>query len=277
MMNPLVSIIVTTKNSESTVEECLLSIKEQTYSPLEMIVIDNHSSDRTIKIAKKYTQHIFQIGPERSTQRNMGIKKAKGEYVLFLDSDMYLNHEVVAECVKIIKDKTIKGIYIPEKIESNSYWIKVRNFERSFYNQTVVDAVRFISKKNAEAIGGFDETLFAGEDWDFDKRIRKLGKTGISTSCLFHNEMNFSISEYLRKKAYYAPNLDVYRNKWKNDSEVQKQFSIMYRYIIVFIENGKWKQLIKHLDLAVGMFFLRLLVGLTYLTNRHSELASESK
>jgi glycosyltransferase involved in cell wall biosynthesis len=272
MKSPLVSVIVTTKNSEQTLKNCLQSIQKQTYKDVEIIVIDNYSTDKTLKIAKQFTQLIFQIGPERSSQRNFGISKAKGIYLLFLDSDMYLSPQVISECVKLAKDLRIKGIYIPEKMEGTAYWIRVRNFERSFYNGTIIDAVRFVNSSTIKQIGGFDEKLFAGEDWDMDKRVRQKGRTAITNAWLFHNENNFSIETYIHKKAYYVPNLEKYRSKWKNDSEVSKQFSIMYRYIMVFIENGKWKKLISHLDLTFGMFFLRFLVGLTYLKNRHNDM-----
>ena len=82
MDNPLVSVIITTKNSSRTLETCLKSIKDQTYKNIELIVIDNNSIDNTKEIAKKYTNKVFNYGPERSAQRNFGAKQAKGEYLL---------------------------------------------------------------------------------------------------------------------------------------------------------------------------------------------------
>ncbi|GAH55484.1 unnamed protein product, partial [marine sediment metagenome] len=62
-------------------------------------------------------------------------------------------------------------LYIPEKIIGRGFWIKVRDLERSFYNATYIDCVRFIKKGAFDKVGGFDETLTGPEDWDFDRRV----------------------------------------------------------------------------------------------------------
>src|SRR5262245_48197635 len=101
MKHKLVSVIVTTKNNTATLDDCLKSIvKQQSYRPIELIVVDNFSTDDTQEIAKKYTSNVFVKGPERSTQRNYGVKKAKGEYVMIIDSDMNLSPKVIEQCVK---------------------------------------------------------------------------------------------------------------------------------------------------------------------------------
>ncbi len=264
MKNPLVSVIVTTKNSAKTLEECLTSITKQTYKDIELLVIDNNSTDSTQQIANKYTSHIFKKGPERSSQRNYGILKSSGEYILFLDSDMSLSLRVVEECVKTIREKKIVGIYIPEIIAGNSFWSKIRTFERSFYNETVIDAVRFVKKSIVEKMNGFDETLFAGEDWDFDLRFKQIGKTASITASLFHHEEDSNIHSYLTKKNYYTDNLLVYKNKWKQNKDVEKQFSPFYRFMGVFIENGKWKKIIIHPVLFFCVIMLKFSVGLQF-------------
>src|ERR1022692_5165255 len=94
----LVSVIVPTKNSAVTLEACLKSIKEQIYYPIELIVVDNHSSDATREIARQFTDKVFVKGPERSAQRNYGAASASGRYLLMVDSDMELDRKVVKAC-----------------------------------------------------------------------------------------------------------------------------------------------------------------------------------
>lgn len=268
MKNPLVSIIVTTKNSEKTIENCLISITKQSYRYIELLVIDNNSTDTTKQIAKKYTNFVFNKGPERSTQRNLGINKSTGEYILFLDSDMSLTTKVVEQCVNTMTKKHVVGIYIPEIITGNFFWSKVRTYERSFYNETVIDAVRFFPKKIAKQIGGFDETLFAGEDWDFNLRINQLGKTTSISSPLFHHEENSNLITYLTKKSYYTDNLQLYSSKWKDNENVKKQFSPYYRFIGVFFENNKWKKVIAHPFLFLCVIMLKCFVGLQFVLTK---------
>ena len=66
MKKPKVSVIVPTKNSESFLYSCLRSIANQSYA-VETIVVDNYSTDRTVKIAKRFTKKVYSRGPERSS------------------------------------------------------------------------------------------------------------------------------------------------------------------------------------------------------------------
>ena len=63
---PTVSVIVTTKNEEQNIGACLESLLQQSMPPLEMIVVDNYSEDKTQKIALEYGSKVFELGPERS-------------------------------------------------------------------------------------------------------------------------------------------------------------------------------------------------------------------
>jgi len=317
---PLVSLIIPTLNEEKNIGRCLRSILGQTYKNIEIIVVDNNSTDKTREIVETFklqtsnpptsrrtslkhhpsnishqtsdfllqtsnikllasrilhpTSNIklFTHGPERSAQRNYGIKKAKGEYILFLDADMSLSRDVVRDCVRKFTGSRVNelvGLYIPEKIIGDSYWCKVRNFERSFYDATVIDCVRFFPKKIWQEVGGFDETLTGPEDWDFDKKVRSRGKVGIIKSPLYHNEANFNLKDYLEGKSYYTKSIDRYIKKWGgNDPNVKKQLGFSYRFIGVFIENGKWRKLLAHPILTLGVYFLRGMVGVFYLINK---------
>ena len=266
---PLVSVVITTKNEEKNIENCLKSVKKQDYpeDKIEIIVVDNNSSDKTKKIAREYTDKVFNKGPERSAQRNFGIRKSAGKYVIYLDADMILSKNVIKECVKKLEENdNILALYIPEIILGNSFWNKVRRFERSFYNATVIDCVRFVRKNAFERVGGFDENMSGPEDWDFDKKIRKLGKVDIIKTPIFHNEIDFNLKKYLRKKSYYAESFNAYIKKWgENDPDIKRQLGSFYRFFVIFFEGGKWKKLIRHPIFTVGMYFLRILVGLNYL------------
>lgn len=267
-MKPLVSVVITTKNAENFIGDCLEAIKKQSYpqNRLEIIVVDNFSIDKTAKIARKYTKKVFQKGPERSAQRNYGLNKAKGKYLFYLDADMTIGPKVIAKCVeKMTDDPGISGLYITEIVTGESYWSRVRRFERGFYDATVIDCVRFIRASDFKAVNGFDTTMTGPEDWDFDKKIRLQGKVGLIKEPIFHNEAEFDLKKYLTKKGYYARSFQTYINKWgKNDPDIKKQFGLYYRFFGVFVENGKWKKVIMSPYLFFGLQFLRLLVGFSY-------------
>lgn len=269
---PFVSVIISTKNEEANIRRCLDSIRAQSFSDYEIIVVDNNSNDRTKAISQEYTSQVYNQGPERSAQRNHGMKLASGTYILYLDADMVLSPHVLTECVETMtKDPDLVGLYIPEKVIGSGFWIQVRRFERGFYDGTAIDAVRFLRRADALAIGGFDEALWGGEDWDLDLRLKQRGKTANIRAELCHNEGDFDIWRYVRKKAYYAKSLDAYVAKWgRNHAVIRRQLGIGYRYIGVFIEDGKAWKLARHPILTAAMYALRIMVGIVYLMRPRS-------
>lgn len=271
-MNPLISVIITTRNEEKNIRNCLESIKKQSYpsDKIEIIIVDNFSEDKTVEIARDYTDKIFVKGPERSVQKNYGVNQSKGDFFVHLDADMVLSNQVLEECVEKVKgDSNLVALYIPEIVMGDKFFSRVRRFERSFYDATPIDGVRFIKRDVFLAVGGFDERMYACEDWDITKKLKKNGKIDIIQAVLYHNEAEFNLKKYLLKKGYYSGNMDVYIEKWgKDDSDLKKQFGLYYRFIGVFLENGKWTKLIAHPILTLGMYYLRILVGASFIINR---------
>ncbi|MFC1551039.1 glycosyltransferase [Candidatus Latescibacterota bacterium] len=266
-----ISVIVTTRNEEAHIEECLKSILRQTYpqDKIEILVIDNNSSDSTKEIAGRYTENVHNFGPERSAQRNFGVENSSGKYILYLDCDMILSDTVLRECYDKCENEGFTALYIPEIIIGEGFWIAVRNFERSFYNATCIDGVRFINREAFLRIGGFDLSLTGPEDWDLNMRINQSGMSGIIDSSLYHNEGAFNLKKYLGKKVYYSHSFANYIEKWgADDPIVKKQLGLWYRYFGVFIENGKWKRMIRHPILTKGMYFLRFMVGVKYMRHK---------
>lgn len=269
---PLVSVVVTTKNEEKNIANCLQSIKNQTYptEKLEVIVVDNYSPDRTVEVAKQFTDKVYLKGPQRAAQLNFGVLVATGKYVLYPDADMILSENVIAECVDWCENEAYDALYLPEVIIGDGFWISVRAFERSFYNGTCIDAVRFVRKSSYLTIEGFDEKIdFGADDWDFNRRIKDVARVGMVSAPIYHNEGKFSLRWYVRKKGKYSKTLDKYIEKWgKNDPEIRKQLGLQYRLFGVFTESAKWKKLIKHPLKSFGLYFLRILVGIAYLKSR---------
>lgn len=295
IQNPLVSVVVTTRNEEKNINTCLNSILCQTYPEVEIIVVDNKSTDKTKLLSKKFTDKVFDKGPERSAQRNYGlITKSKGEYVMFVDADMVLGPRLIEEAVKEFQSNNTIALFIPEIVLGKKFFSRVRRFERTFYDGTVIDGARFFKKKCFEETGGFDEKLHACEDWDLDKRLKQVGSIGMLNvkspdlpnwklatfiqergvspkdylAAIFHNESEFNLVKYLGKKGYYAQSFNIYQEKWLNDPDIKKQFGLSYRFFGVFVEKRKWFRLLSHPVLTFGMYFLRFLVGWQFLCDK---------
>jgi len=259
---PLVSVVVTTKNEARVLGRLLKSVRAQSYKNIEIIVVDNHSSDSTPKIARKFTSKVYQLGPERSVQRNYGVKRAQGELVLILDADMELSTGVVGEAVELAQgDKTVGAVVIPEESITKSFWERVKAFERSFYNiegDITTDAARFFAKSVFEKLGGYDEKITGPEDWDLPERAREAGyKIGRIKTKIYHYERIPSLFSLARKKYYYALKSYPYLKKHKISVVSPKT---VYFLRPVFYKN--WRILLSHPILSTAMFIMLTLENL---------------
>lgn len=255
----IVSVIVTTKNNEATIAECLESIRGQVFDNFELIVVDNSSCDATLNISKKYTKRVYSFGPERSSQRNYGAKVAKGIYLLFIDSDMKLTNRVLSECVSLLThNKRICAVIIPEESIGRGFWSKCKQLERSFYlNIGWMEAARFIQKDVFLKIGGFDTMLSAGEDFDLSQKITQAYSNkviGRIKSYILHDEQNLSLMKTIKKKFYYGRFISKYQNKKHNSQQFKKQASILQRYRLFFSDKEK---LFSNPIVGIGMIFMK--------------------
>lgn len=258
-MKPLVSIIIPTFNEEKNIGRCLESLASQTYQNLEVILVDDGSTDSTLKIAQGWQEKLrLKIFPkergERSKTRNLGAKKSQGAYLLFLDADMELEKNVVAECIEVVgTNPQVKAIIVTEKALGKTFWNKCRSLGKSCYmGEDLIEAARFFERKTFEGLGGFDEKLVAAEDWDLTERVRKAGFTvGRTKSYVTHHEKETNPWQIFKKKYYYGQNLPLYLKKHPNLASEQwglSRLSLFWR---------KKNLLAQQPLLTLGLFFLK--------------------
>jgi glycosyltransferase involved in cell wall biosynthesis len=248
----LVSIVVTTRNSDRTLEACLTSIRAQLYRPIELIVIDNSSPDKTVAIAERFADVIEQYGPERSAQRNRGGRLARGEYLLFIDSDMALSVEVVRECVGALALDGAPAVVIPELSVGDGFLARCRAFERSFYaGDDDIEAARFFTRASFELAGGFDESLTGPEDWDLSIRVAKGRHLPRVPSYITHDEGRLRLREVLQKKRVYSRSFLRYWRKHRRSGI--RQANLIFRPS--FLRD--WRRLIRHPVLTLGVLSLK--------------------
>lgn len=260
-MSPKVSIIIPTKNNEKTIKKCLESCLNQSYKNIEIIVIDNFSTDKTQKICKKFPEIIFEVfGPERNLQRPQGARIAQGEWFVFIDSDMNISPELVNDCIdKCKKDTGIKAFILPEISEGNGFWSRCKILERSFYlHYKPMEGIRMMEKNAYKSVGGWDKSLIAGEDYDlFEKFLQANLKIARSNEFIIHDEGNIKLIPFLKKKFYYGKFLKTYlkNSKKRNTGSLARNF---FLFRTCYYKN--WKKIFQHPCLYFGMFFL---VGIT--------------
>ena len=220
-MSPTTTVIVTTRNSAPTLEACLRSVRAQTVE-VDLIVVDNFSTDSTPAIARGYSSAFLQAGPERSRQRNLGAQRASGDWLFFVDSDMVLAPSTIAECLHEIR-AGLRAVIVPEVSEGEGFWAACKALERACYvGDDMIEAARFIEKRLFNELGGFDEELTGEEDWDLTARIRARGVVvGRSASPLVHDEGRLRLTDTMRTKFYYGRTMARYMRKHPRTARAQ--------------------------------------------------------
>jgi glycosyltransferase involved in cell wall biosynthesis len=252
--SPLVSIIVPTKNSSNTLGMTLESISTQTYTNYEIIIVDNHSTDATFNVAKKYTDKIHIMGPERTAQVNFGIKRAQGKYVYRVDSDMILEPTVLEQAVKKCENEGFDAVLIHSSDDGGiSFWGRIRKFEQDMYQQDDLNvAVRFITRAVLDKVGYFDENMVACEDYDFHNRVLAAGyRVGRISAKETHIGVPRSLTELIKKYYYYGTTLPEFLAK--NPKRGVKQLSPLRP---AYAKH--WRLFFRHPGMAAGFVIFQV-------------------
>ena len=190
---PLVSVIVPAFNVAAFLDAALASAAAQTYSKLEVIVVDNGPSDETPQIAKRWAEKdtrfvsVRQLGVGLSAARNTGLAHAKGELIAFLDADDVWFPEKLTRQVDLLKAHPQANILF-----SNYYlwdgnqdeglrYRKLKYFPQKDVHTKLIYCSQFglssvvIKRETVDQVGQFDVTLAAAEDWSLWLRIAETG------------------------------------------------------------------------------------------------------
>ena len=198
-MNKLISVIIPTFNSRTHLKNCLNSVLSQTYQNFEIIIVDDCSSDNTVKIIKNFIKKdsrikLFKTKKNSGTvsvPRNLGVKKARGKLISFLDSDDQWEKNKLQSQVKVYNNKktiytTAASYFSEQSLKSNFLINIIRIFLQKFfikkinnhgfqwlyiYNPIIVSSI--LAHKSLFENYSFDEDVNTREDIDMWIRLRK--------------------------------------------------------------------------------------------------------
>ncbi|MCX7716681.1 MAG: glycosyltransferase [Endomicrobia bacterium] len=241
-----ISIIIPTYNSVNTIGRCLNSIYSQEgVECCEVIVVDDCSTDNTIDEVKKYPCEILKLDIHSgvSVARNTAAKKAKGEILLFLDSDIIIQDDGIMKVIKLFeKDNEIKcvqGVYAKHTISSNPAALS-RNYYKYHKISKISDKYIYginsycfaIKKELFQSIGGFNSLYDGVEDVELGLRLTREGyKIYLEKelNVIHQKEYNFlSLLKTDFRKVYkkLCLMLDMYLNKKKTGGCSKVTFSL---------------------------------------------------
>ena len=274
-----ISVIVPVFNREKYIKKCIESIINQTYKNIEIIFINDGSTDESLSIIQKYQisddriNIINQSNSGVSAARNNGIKNSTGDYIMFVDSDDYVDSGMINKCVESLKNADIL-------ISGFTYVFKDENRDRKYESSFICDSKEFVQRYFMES---FEKILLFGP-------ISKLYKKSIIYKYKIKFNEDYSICEdgmfvfdYLLKCKKISGITESFYSYVQHDEEslVSKYHSNafeaiweLYNKIVKFINENNGKM--KIIDIVNYSFVHRFLWCIDTIY-RKSNLTTEEK
>jgi glycosyltransferase involved in cell wall biosynthesis len=186
----LVSVAVPAYNNEKTIVECVQSLVKQEYRPVEILVVDDGSTDgtaqRVVELIREFRNvrliRIDHSGPSHA--RNVGVRQSAGGYLLFADGDAVYHPDYLAEGIRVMtEDRKIGAVCMMGTIWLRKSTFVSRGIALEFeIKQRFLRSGKwrpyfafFYRREAVEKVGGFDEELFQSEDKDLFHRVKSAG------------------------------------------------------------------------------------------------------
>jgi glycosyltransferase involved in cell wall biosynthesis len=220
--NPLVSIIIPVKNSRETLTACLRSIKRSYYQNLEVIVVNDHSSDDSAEIASRYNCRVIDVqdGDGANNARNVGACQAKGDVLMFMDSDIVIGRETVLGVIESLDDEyvdAVVGLYTARHRHESfvsqykNLWVRYSYIKSPPAIDWLFGSISGIKREAFKKLGGFDVNLLAKhghDDIELGKRFARANlnivlNMDIEVEHLKHYTLgSFILNEYHRSVGF---------------------------------------------------------------------------
>ncbi len=231
-MTPLISVIVPIYNVEKYLNECLSSIQSQTYKHLQIILIDDGSTDNSAQIAQLFVdndprfQLLRQANAGQSAARNRGIELATGDYISFIDADDYIAPEFYTTLIKAIQNADVIQIgYTKTDINSQplqtycpQHWFQYTSASMRLYRMD------FLRKHCLHFEEGYiyEDVIFSLDMWMLQPTYRMLKYTG------YYYRTNPTSTTSIKRDTRPLFRLLSQRRKAAN---LRGKFIILYTYI----------------------------------------------
>ena len=245
MNQPLITVVMPAYKAEEFIREALMSVKAQTYTEWELIVVEDGSKDRTEEIVKDFAsslvdRHIQYVHHSEnkgaSEARNTAIKLAKGEFLAFLDSDdiwkeyhlelsmrelQLSGADLAHSAIEVFNHKTRKPIIVISPTEE-----EIADFPNSLFTRCYVLILTVVVKKSVfDELGGFDPNFKNAQDYDYWLRIAGAGFKFVyvpGIHGLYRKNIISLTTSFTRLLGYHClvlrknSNLEIFRRETRN-------------------------------------------------------------
>ncbi|MDO8638491.1 MAG: glycosyltransferase family 2 protein [Candidatus Daviesbacteria bacterium] len=239
-----VSVVIPAFNEERSISDCLESLEKQILKDLEIIVVDDGSTDKTREIVAQFPVKLLEqshLGPGQA--RNLGAKKAEGEILVFVDADMTFDKKFVEKLIEpIVKGETI-GTFSKEELvaNKNNIWSRCWNFNKGLptdrmHPQNYPDTqpvFRAILASEFKRAGGFKPIGYI-DDHTLSDALHVLAT--VAPGAIFYHQNPSSLEEVFRQARWIGKS-QYKRRKIKNELLMKIVSIIRYNPIFSLI-NG---------------------------------------
>lgn len=221
MASEKISVIIPVKNEEKKISRCLEAVFNQTVKPNEVIVVDGHSSDKTVEIAKKFPiKVLYENFHTRAGACEIGVENVTGEFVAFTDADCIPSNDWL-EKLRIEFDTGIIGVGGSIRNLGNSPWEKSINlamgtflgsansvqgriFRDKRYVKSISGCNSLYRREDILKVGGFDVKLITAEDTELNKKLLKFGKLLYTPDAIISHNHQRGLNEFGKRMFQYG-------------------------------------------------------------------------
>ena len=213
--NALVSIVIPIYNEEATIGQCLESLRVQSWKDLEIITVDDGSTDKTPQIIKSYPViFIAQNHKGPGTARNLGAKRAKGEILVFVDADMTFEKDFISDLTApIIKGETIGTFSKNEMVKNQeNIWSICWNLNKNLPRDRMIaqnhpataHVFRAVLKSEFEKVGGFEASGQYTDDWSLSAKLGR--QSTLAPGAVYYHSNPASLGEIWKQARWIGKN-----------------------------------------------------------------------
>lgn len=219
---PLVSVIIPNYNYAKYISEAIKSVLQQTYSNLEVIVVDDGSTDNSLEVLEQFKGKISVLSKTNggvSSARNFGISVSNGDFICFLDADDCWLENKISKQLELAISRELGLIYSgyfhcnsklsPEEEIIPRYSGNCESLYRKFPGSAIAllgTSTALIRKDVLGSVGLFDENLNTSADWDFLRRASKITDFGYTQETQVMYRRHGSNMSAGSIKSYYSDN-----------------------------------------------------------------------
>jgi len=227
MKNSIVSVVVPTYNNENLIEKCIKSILNQSFKDFELIIVDDCSKDKTIKILKKIKDKRLKIlktsiNGGSAIARNLGVANSSGKYIFFTDGDCIASKNWIKNGVKVFEKEKCLGV------EGKIYYVSkdhkpdvMENEVENFLGGAYMGANIAYSKKVLDLVKGYDNQLIRMQDRDLALKVLKKGKIIFAPNMLVtHQKFYWTFKKKMRLAKEGAKTNVILFKRYKDNNQI---------------------------------------------------------